>query len=197
MFPLREHSAEYRNNVCSHFYHAWWTWVHLICTIASNYLPHQWASYQIRKIAGCACAGNAGSNFPATDLKKYLLLAIPTCITARMSCTYCDAYRDRLTRDGGENIPGIPAHAQSVQSWQKMENVEISKFSLTQMLRYIFFKYPEVYFPKNIYEFIIINIIVTFKINQWTCHPAAIPWVTIQVFYRPPLIPNQVPINLI
>ena len=28
-----------------------------------------WASYQIRKIADCACAGNAGKVFPATDLK--------------------------------------------------------------------------------------------------------------------------------
>ena len=26
----------------------------------------QWASYQIRKIAGCACAGDAGNVFPAT-----------------------------------------------------------------------------------------------------------------------------------
>ena len=26
-----------------------------------------WASYQIRKIAGCTCAGNAGNVFPATD----------------------------------------------------------------------------------------------------------------------------------
>ena len=25
-----------------------------------------WASYQIRKIAGCACAGNAGNVFPTT-----------------------------------------------------------------------------------------------------------------------------------
>ena len=29
-----------------------------------------WASYQIRKIVGCACAGNAGSVFPATDFKR-------------------------------------------------------------------------------------------------------------------------------
>ena len=28
-----------------------------------------WASYQMRKIAGCAWAGNAGNVFPATDLK--------------------------------------------------------------------------------------------------------------------------------
>ena len=27
---------------------------------------HPWASYQIRKIAGCVCAGNAGNVFPAT-----------------------------------------------------------------------------------------------------------------------------------
>ena len=29
-----------------------------------------WASYQIRKIAGCVCAGNAGNVFPATDFKE-------------------------------------------------------------------------------------------------------------------------------
>ena len=28
--------------------------------------PHLWASYQIRKIAGCACVGNAGNVFPTT-----------------------------------------------------------------------------------------------------------------------------------
>ena len=28
-----------------------------------------WASYQIRKIADCACAGNAGNVFPTTDFK--------------------------------------------------------------------------------------------------------------------------------
>ena len=27
------------------------------------------ASYQLHKIAGCACAGNAGDIFPATDFK--------------------------------------------------------------------------------------------------------------------------------
>ena len=31
--------------------------------------PSQWASYQIRKIAGCACIGNAGNVFPATNFK--------------------------------------------------------------------------------------------------------------------------------
>ena len=41
-----------------------------------------WASYQIRKIAGCACTGYAGNVFPATDLEGNQLLAIPGCITA-------------------------------------------------------------------------------------------------------------------
>ena len=29
-----------------------------------------WVSYQIRKIVGCACAGNAGNVFPATDFEE-------------------------------------------------------------------------------------------------------------------------------
>ena len=39
----------------------------------------QWAYYQICKIASCACAGNAGNVFPATDFKGNRLLAIPVC----------------------------------------------------------------------------------------------------------------------
>ena len=30
-----------------------------------------WVSYHIRKLAGCACAGNAGNVFPATDFKGH------------------------------------------------------------------------------------------------------------------------------
>ena len=67
-----------------------------------------WTSYQIRKIAGCACAGNAGSVFP-----HHRGLAIPTCITARAWRTCRDACRDRQLAvsfkvGGGENVPGIP-----------------------------------------------------------------------------------------
>ena len=44
-------------------------------------------------------------------------LAIPTCITTRACRTYRDAYRDykpavSFEVGGGENVPGIPAHAQ-------------------------------------------------------------------------------------
>ena len=31
----------------------------------------QWASYQIRKISGCACAGDAGKISPANNFKGY------------------------------------------------------------------------------------------------------------------------------
>ena len=40
-----------------------------IATLMSIYTlppPAPWASYKICKIAGCACAGNAGKVFPAT-----------------------------------------------------------------------------------------------------------------------------------
>ena len=40
------------------------------CTITTNdQLYVTWASYQIRKIVGCAFVGNAGNVFPATDFK--------------------------------------------------------------------------------------------------------------------------------
>ena len=66
----------------------------------------QWASYQIRKTVGYACAGYAGNVFRTTDLSGNRLLAIPACITARAWRTCHDACR--LTRDGGNNDPGIP-----------------------------------------------------------------------------------------
>ena len=39
-------------------------------------LPTPWASHQIRKIVGCACAGNTLNVFPATDLKTYALVRV-------------------------------------------------------------------------------------------------------------------------
>ena len=46
----------------------------------------QWASYQIRKIAGCACAGNAGNVFRHCRLQRKPLVSDPdmhhgTCVT--------------------------------------------------------------------------------------------------------------------
>ena len=67
-----------------------------------------WTSCQIRKSAGCACAGNTGNVFPV-----HRGFAIPTCITTRASRTCRDACRDRLPVvsfevGGGKNVPGIP-----------------------------------------------------------------------------------------
>ena len=71
-----------------------------------DFLP--WASCQIRKIVGCAWAGNAGNDFPATDFKGNRQLAIPacnhgTCITHVPWCM-----SGLLTRGGGGNVPNIP-----------------------------------------------------------------------------------------
>ena len=71
-----------------------------------------WASYQIRKIADCACARNAGNVFPHTaDFKGNRYLAIPACITARASRTCRDACRDRLPAVAGKTFQAFPARA--------------------------------------------------------------------------------------
>ena len=75
--------------------------------ISQWFVVCQWASYQIRKFAGCAWAGNAWNAFPATDFKGNRLLAIPACITARIThVPWCMV--GSLSRGGGENVPGIP-----------------------------------------------------------------------------------------
>ena len=68
---------------------------------------HAWASYQIRKIACCACAGNAGNVFPSGRHQRKPLVSDPgmhhgTCVTHVPWCM-----PGSLTRGGGENFPGI------------------------------------------------------------------------------------------
>ena len=68
-----------------------------------------WASCQIRKIAGCACAGNAGNVFPTHRLQRKPLVSDPdmhhgTCVTHVPWCM-----SGSLTCGGGENVPGIPS----------------------------------------------------------------------------------------
>ena len=67
-----------------------------------------WASYQIRKIPGCACAGNAGNVFLRHRHQRKPLVSDPdmhhgTCVTHVPWCM-----SGSLTRGGGENVPGIP-----------------------------------------------------------------------------------------
>ena len=68
----------------------------------------QWASYQIRKIEGCACAGNAGNVFPRRRFQREPVVSDPgmhhgTCVT---HVPWCKS--GSLTCGDGENVPGIP-----------------------------------------------------------------------------------------
>ena len=70
--------------------------------------PLAWASYQIRKIAGCACAGNAGNVSPRIRIQRKPRVSDPgmhhgTCVTHVPWCM-----SGLLTCDGGENVPDIP-----------------------------------------------------------------------------------------
>ena len=109
---LKLSSARWRRySVCNHYFLFSWYWkngitngtdeIGLVTTTLDHLLP--WASYQIRKIAGCTCAWNAGNVFSATDFKDNRNLAIPACITARAS-----RMSGSLTRGGEENVPGFP-----------------------------------------------------------------------------------------
>ena len=77
-------------------------------TITLWILPTPWASYQIPKIAGCACAGNAGNVFPRRRFQRKPLISDPgmhhgTCVTHVPWCM-----SGSLTCGYGENVPGIP-----------------------------------------------------------------------------------------
>ena len=70
--------------------------------------PLVWASCQIRKIAGCACAGNAGNVSPHRRLQRKPLVSDPgmhpgTCVTHVPWCM-----SGSLTCGGRKNVPGIP-----------------------------------------------------------------------------------------
>ena len=84
-----------------------------------------WASHQIRKIMGCACAGNAGNVFPTRRLQRKPLVSDPgmhhgTCVTHVPRCM-----SGLLTCDSGENVPGIPgACAPAIlRIWQEAHSI--------------------------------------------------------------------------
>ena len=77
-----------------------------------------WASYQIRKIAGCACAGNAGNVFPRRRFQRKPIVSDPgmhhgTCVTHVPWCM-----SGSLTCGDGENVPGAYAPA-ILRIWQE------------------------------------------------------------------------------
>ena len=68
-----------------------------------------WASCQIRKIAGCACAGNVGNVFPRRRFQRKPLVSDPgmhhgTCVTHVPWCM-----SGSRTCGDGEHVPGIPS----------------------------------------------------------------------------------------
>ena len=76
--------------------------------VFTAFATRTWASYQIRKIAGCACAGNAGNVFPRRRFRRKPLFSDPgmhhgTCVTHVPWCM-----SGSLTCGDGENVPGIP-----------------------------------------------------------------------------------------
>ena len=80
-----------------------------------------WASYQIRKIAGCAWAGNAGKVYPRGRLQRKPLVSNPDVHhgTCMIHVPWCMS--GSLTRGGRENVPGIhSAYAPaSLPIWQE------------------------------------------------------------------------------
>ena len=80
-----------------------------VCSDGSSWKwQSAWTSYQIRKIAGCACAGNAGKRFPRQRLQRKSLVSDPgmhhsTCVTHVPWCM-----SGSLTNGVWENVHGIP-----------------------------------------------------------------------------------------
>ena len=100
----------------------------------------QWASYQIRKIAGCACAGNAGNVFPRRRFQRKPLVSDPgmhhgTCVTHVPWCM-----SGSRTRGGGENVPGIPGACAPAISriWQEAHFITFLRDSASNMFVSLF-----------------------------------------------------------
>ena len=97
-------------------------------------IKHHGPSSQIRKIAGCACAGNAGNVFPRRRFQRKPLVSDPemhhgTCVTHVPWCM-----SGSLTRGDGENVPGIPgACAPAIlRIWQEAHCTIYPKIILTE-----------------------------------------------------------------
>ena len=118
-----------------HLYHG--AWCHSLLTIYWLIIVNmQWASYQIRKIAGCACAGNAGNVFPRRRFQMKPLVSDPgmhhgTCVTHVPWCM-----SGSLTCGDAENIPGIPgACAPAIlRIWQEAHSVHYGHGRITKMI---------------------------------------------------------------
>ena len=105
----------------------------------STWSHTSWASYQIRKIAGCACAGNAGNVFPCRRFQIKPLVSDPgmhhgTCVTHVPWCM-----SGSLTCGDRENVPGIPgACAPAIlRIWQEAHATNPETF-LSHVISYVY-----------------------------------------------------------
>ena len=109
-------------------------------------ISHPWASYQIRNIAGCACAGNAGNVFPRRRIQRKPLVSDPgmphgTCVTHVPWCM-----SGSLTCGDGENVPGIPgACAPAIlRIWKEVYRQCISPVCPTMYIKFSFRTSPHI-----------------------------------------------------
>ena len=110
-----------------------------------------WASYQMRKIAGCACVGIAGNVFPATDFERKPLVSDHgmhhgTCVT---HVPWCMSWL--LTRGGGENIPGACATHNFTYlvrgPWPKQRAVLLNQLPIKQVYELISLNFSLSFLP--------------------------------------------------
>ena len=98
-------------------YHQNWLYFELYCMIphpkrGGVWVGHTtlvvWASYQIRKIAGCACAWNAGNVSPHRRFQRKPIVSDPSMHHGTRVTHVPWCMSGSLTLGGGENVPGIP-----------------------------------------------------------------------------------------
>ena len=135
------HFIRYFTNTINTILKSWNTWSWWSLELGT----HPWASYQINKIAGCACAGNAGNVFPRRRFKRKPLVSDPsmhhgTCVTHVPWCM-----SGSLTCGDGENVPGIPgACAPAIlriwqeAHWQKDHFWTIISYHVTSVANDVF-----------------------------------------------------------
>ena len=122
--------------------------------------PIAWASYQIRKIAGCTCAENAGNVFPHRRFRRKPLVSDPgmhhsTCVRHVPWCM-----SGSLNCGDGENVPGIPgACAPAIlRIWQEAHVAHPLWWDMGYLSKLKFF-----------YEFEIVSILFTCECSTvWT-----------------------------
>ena len=103
----------------------YWAVIFLLVSWWIKWMALSWASYQIRKFAGCACAGNAGNVFPRCRFQRKPQVSDSgmhhgTCVTHVPWCM-----SGSLTCGDGESVPGIPtACAPAIlRIWQEAHGI--------------------------------------------------------------------------